>query len=152
MRYPGTFLLAALVMTRGLSAQVPSVVADVDSVAGRELVALEYHLSDLLNRGDWQAYAPYLAEDYRQTTRRGEVRTKADVISALRRRDERPGEVVVPDSVQVRIYGNTGVLTAVLTGRRTAGDAVTFRSRILKVFVRRDGRWYMVGMQGTPLS
>jgi hypothetical protein len=112
---------------------------------------LEYHLSDLLNRGDWQAYAPYLADDYRQTTRRGEVRTKADVIAALQRGGEPRGALALPDSVHVRVYGNTGVLTALLTGRTADGDSVTFRSRILKVFVRRDGRWYMVGMQGTPL-
>lgn len=151
MRYLATLFLAGLMMTHSLSAQVRSFVADVDSAGSRELVALEYHLSDLLNRGDWQAYAPYLADDYRQTTRRGEVRTKADVIAALQRGGEPRGALALPDSVHVRVYGNTGVLTALLTGRTADGDSVTFRSRILKVFVRRDGRWYMVGMQGTPL-
>jgi hypothetical protein len=55
-----------------------------------------------------------------------------------------------PDSISVRVYGDTGILTAILEGK-SADGALTFRSRILKTFVRRGGQWYLVAMQGTPL-
>lgn len=151
MRYLCTLLFVGLVTATGVSAQVKPVVADVDSVSVRELNALEHHLSELLNRGDWQAYAQHVAEDYRQTNRHGEVRTKRDVLAALQRGNTQQSQTTVPDSIEVRVYGDTGVLTAVLTGRNVDDGSVQFRSRILKTFVRRDGRWYLVAMQGTAL-
>lgn len=147
-----TLLFASLVIATDASAQVRPIAADGDSTSMRELITLEYHLNDLLNRGDWEAYAPHLAEDYRQTNRSGEVRLKRDVIDALQRQRAERTETTVPDSIEVRIYGDTGVLTAVLTGRSVEDSRVTFRSRILKTFVRREDRWYMVAMQGTPIS
>jgi hypothetical protein len=123
-----------------------------DSAAIRELIALEHHLNDLLNQRDWQAYAPHVLDDYRQTTREGVVRSKHDVVNALQQAAASPPAVrTEPDSIHVRVYGDTGILTAVLTGRRISDGAVTFRSRILKTFIRRDGRWYLAAMQGTSL-
>lgn len=150
MRLLPTLPLLVLALVADLSAQASPLAADPDSAAIRELVALERHLSDLLNRGDWRAYAPYVAEDYRQTTRRGEVRTKRAVLAALQRPGAPGAGAATPDSIEVRVYGDTGVLTAVLTGWGADG-AVAFRSRIIKVFLRRDGRWYLVAMQGTAL-
>ena len=150
MRCLTPLLLLALVPGAHAVAQAAPVRADADSVARAELIALERHLSDLLNRGDWQAYAPNLADDYRQTTRLGEVRTKQEVLAALQRPRSADALTVLPDSIDVRVYGNTGVLTAVLIGRTGDGTA-KYRSRILKTFVRRDGRWYLVAMQGTAI-
>lgn len=143
-------LLLTLLAAASAGAQTAPLVADPDTAAVRELIALEHHLSDLLNRRDWRSYAPYVADDYVQTTRMGEVRTKAQVIAALQREGSTPGGTVLPDSIKVRVYGDTGVLSAVLTGRNADGT-VTFRSRILKTFLKRNGRWYLVAMQGTAI-
>ncbi|HEY0673656.1 MAG TPA: nuclear transport factor 2 family protein [Longimicrobiales bacterium] len=151
MRYLPLFAALVIMTTKDVSAQVKPIRADVDSAATRVLTELEYQLNDLLMRGDWQSYASYLAEDYWQTTRRGEVRSKQDVIAAMQKRSGPERERTTPDSVRVRVYGDTGVLTAVLTGRADDGGTITFRSRILKTFVRRNGRWYMVAMQGTAI-
>ena len=143
-------LCAGMTASGNLSAQGQPLVADVDSSSIRELIALEHHLNGLLNSGDWQNYAPYLAEDYRQTNRRGEVRTKRDVVTGMQRSAGLNSGSTQPDSIAVRVYGDTGILTAILTGKNADGT-LGFRSRIQKTFVRRNGRWYMVAMQGTPL-
>ena len=144
-------IICIIVLVTDLAAQTGTVRADNDSASVRELIALEHLLSGLLNAGNWQAYAPYVAEDYRQTNRNAEVRTKDDVIRALQRRgSEKPEVTTTPDSIRVRVYGEAGILTAILTGRNASDGSISFRSRILKTFVRRDGRWYLVAMQGTP--
>ena len=141
-----------LLLAAPVDAQPDRLLADSDSAAVRELVALEHHLNTLLMRRDWQAYAAFVADDYRQTTRQGEVRFKPDVIASLRDPAGGSGQTTsVPDSIEVRVYGDVGVLHAILTGRNRDTGATTFRSRILKVFVRREGRWFLVAMQGTPL-
>lgn len=52
--------------------------------------------------------------------------------------------------LEVRVYGDTAILTFVLTIGRD-GETVR-RSRLVKVFVRRDGRWMMVHNQGTAIE
>jgi len=145
-------LLSIPLLAAPLNGQSRPLLADPDSAAVRELVALEHHLNTLLLRRDWQAYAAYVADDYRQTTRQGEVRFKPDVIASLRDPAGGAGQTITaPDSIEVRVYDDVGVLHAVLSGRNRDTGAITFRSRILKVFVRRQGRWFLVAMQGTPL-
>ena len=55
-----------------------------------------------------------------------------------------------PSDIEVRVYGDTAILTFVLTQEREGERSV--RSRLVKVFVRRDGCWIMVHNQGTPLE
>jgi ketosteroid isomerase-like protein len=150
MRFILILLCACATAPGKLAAQERPLVADSDSASVRELTALEHRLNALLNAGDWQSYSPYLADDYRQTNRRGEMRTKREVVNGMQQRTRANFVSTQPDSIEVRVYGNTGILTAVLTGRNADGTTA-FRSRILKTFVRGGGKWYMVAMQGTPL-
>ena len=54
-----------------------------------------------------------------------------------------------PTELDVEVYGDT----AVLTGKLTVTSAAESRqSRFRKVFIRRDGRWFLVSLQGTPLQ
>jgi ketosteroid isomerase-like protein len=122
--------------------------ADADSTAMAEIEALEYHLIDLLENRDLDAYASFLAEDYVRVNAAGRVDSKESVLEQFR--SGSGGSTSVPSDIDVRIYGDTAVLSFVLTIERN-GEAVR-RSRLVKVFVRRDGRWIMVHNQGTPLE
>lgn len=122
--------------------------ADDDSAAMADVEALEYHLIDLLERGDLEAYAPYLAEDYVRVNAHGIVASKDEALagfasSATSRRQ-------FPSDIEVRVYGDTAILTFVLT-QELEGEPLT-RSRLVKVLVRREGRWIMVHNQGTALE
>jgi ketosteroid isomerase-like protein len=139
------FLLVAGTPLRAQS----GVRADADSAAAAEIEALEYHLIDLLERRDLDAYASHLAEDYMRVNAAGRVDSKASVLEQFRS-GAGSGGTSVPSDLDVRVYGDTAVLSFVLTIERN-GEAVR-RSRLVKVFVRRDGRWIMVHNQGTPLE
>ena len=126
----------------------PGVRADADSVAVAEIEALEHHLIDLLEERDLDAYASYLAEDYMRVNAAGGVDSKESVLGQFR--SGSVGGTSTPSELEVRVYGDTAILTFVLTIERD-GETVR-RSRLVKVFVRRDGRWMMVHNQGTTLE
>ena len=124
--------------------------ADGDSAAMAEIEALEYHLIDLLERRDLDAYASHLAEDYVRVNAAGRVDSKESALAQFRSGSDSRSWTSIPSELNVRIYGDTAVLSFVLTIERD-GETVR-RSRLVKVFVRRDGRWIMVHNQGTAIG
>lgn len=138
---------AALITVYG---QTMSVKADEDSVLTRQLYNLEFTLNDLLAKRDFTTYATYLADDYVRISANGQVKTKEQVLQEFQ--TVQPGEAI-PQVRQIRIYGNTAIMNIHLTiTREVQGKKVVRESLLTKVFVTRNGRWYMVSNQGTPLG
>ncbi|HET7693649.1 MAG TPA: nuclear transport factor 2 family protein [Gemmatimonadota bacterium] len=122
--------------------------ADGDSAAMAEIAALEYHLIDLLDQRDLKSYASYLAEDYMRVNASGEVSDKDEALAGFA--SASMAGRMSPSDIEVRIYGDTAILSFVLTlGREGEPQR---RNRLVKVFVRRDGRWIMVHNQGSPID
>lgn len=57
---------------------------------------------------------------------------------------------MTPSDLEARVYGDTAIMTFVLTIDREGQPSRL--SRLVKVFVRRNGRWIMVHNQGTALE
>ena len=123
--------------------------ADDDSTSMAEIVALEYQLIDLLARRDLDAYASYLADDYMRVNAAGRVDSKESVLAQFRSESDSRSATSIPSNLNVRIYGDTAVLSFILTIEREG--ETSRRSRLVKVFVRRDGRWLMVHNHGTAI-
>jgi ketosteroid isomerase-like protein len=61
-------------------------------------------------------------------------------------------ESIEPRDVQVRVYGNTAVITGAGRFRVTArGEKLDNQLRYTNVWVLRDGRWQMVSWQSTKI-
>ena len=127
--------------------------ADNNAAAQEEIKKLELHLIDLILKGD-PAYGTYLAEDYVLIESDGELRHKTEMVQQFTSRDPRSGSgSMTPSEMQVRIYGDTAVMNFKLTTGRMVNDELRKKvTRATKVFIRRNGRWYMVNNQGTPLA
>jgi ketosteroid isomerase-like protein len=141
--------LALLLVGSPLRAQ-PGIHAVADSVAMAEIEALEYQLIDLLDRRDLDAYASHLAEDYVRVNAAGQVDSKESVLDRFRSDSGGNTWTSIPSDMNVRIYGDTAILSFVLTIERDG--EIAQRSRVVKVFVRGDSRWIMVHNQGTALE
>lgn len=125
--------------------------ADRDTISERQIRDLEFHLAELIEKGDIDTYSGYLTDDYIRVTANGVVSTKDQVLDAFRKTKSQ-GKMT-PHDLDVRVYGNTAILRAILDLETKAGDVVTKRTSIItKVFLRRDGKWYMASLQGTPLQ
>lgn len=144
-------MASVLLVFAGASLRAQTVVrADNDSAGMAEIASLEYHLLDLLARRDLEAYGTYLAEDYVRVNAGGSVDSKESVLAQFHSGSSSRSASAIPSDLHVRVYGDAAVLSFILTIERE-GEPQR-RNRLVKVFVRRDGRWIMVHNQGTPIE
>ena len=152
------FIVAAVFLhfCFGLNAQNQSTFrADKDTAAEAQIKRLEFILVDLLAKGDIDSYSGYLTDDYIRVAANGTVATKQEVLDAFRK-PKLPGGIqgaMIPHDLVVRVYGNTAIMRGILDIESRSGDTVTKRTSIInKVFIKRDGKWYMASMQGTAIQ
>jgi ketosteroid isomerase-like protein len=125
-------------------------IADRDTVAEEQIKRLEFFLADLLEKGDIDTYSGYLTDDYVRITAAGSVSTKEQALEGFRK--SKIAFQMTPHDLGVRVYGNTAILRAILDLETKTNNGTTKRSSIItKVFIRRDGKWYMASLQGTAL-
>jgi ketosteroid isomerase-like protein len=138
--------LASIVLFLALTpaiAQDSGFHADTDPAALASIEKFEIDLCALLVRGDWRAYAANVADDYVRVLA-GKVQTKAEVLQEFRTSKAKT-LAMIPEKMDTRIFGNTAVMNINLLVRRGAPDGTVTedRGRLTKVFIRRDGKWYL---------
>ena len=119
-----------------------------------QLLYLEMEWSEADQRGDAAWFERNLADDYYGvSSRTGKLNTKADDVADIKNRKDKVDSAVASD-MQVRVDGNTGVVTGVYTmkGRDEKGQPFDRRIRYTDVYVKRDGRWLAVASQGTAIQ
>ncbi len=125
--------------------------AIAQSSAEQQIRDLERQSVEAAERGTGRAFGErYLAEDFLFTDPKGGVMTKAQILA---RAKSTPGKGVVieVDDQQVRVYGDT----AVVTGRATFTSAESPKpdsrrsARYTRVWVRQGGTWQLVAEQLT---
>ena len=82
----------------------------------------------------------------------GEVRTKADVLAAIRA-DKRALESLELSELTIRVVGDTAVVAGVnhVKGKNADGTAIDDRARFTDTLVKRNGRWLALSSHVTPL-
>jgi ketosteroid isomerase-like protein len=125
--------------------------ADKDATSEKQIKDLEFLLTELIEKGDIDTYSGYLTDDYVRVNANGVVATKEQVLEAFRK-TKTQGKMT-PHDLVVRVYGNTAILRAILDIETGAGETVTKRSSVItKVFIKRNNKWHMASLQGTPLQ
>ena len=115
----------------------------------RQLIS---QLTNALMKSDTAALDRLWADDYSFTNPSGVVQTKAQRLAELKSGDLK-FESFSTDDVQVRVYGDTAVVTsrATLKGRRQGQD-IGGQTRGTSVYVKRQGRWQLVAGQATSIA
>jgi uncharacterized protein (TIGR02246 family) len=82
----------------------------------------------------------------------GKMMGKKQAIAAMLA-DKTTDESVQIESMNIRVEGNTAVVTSVVhvKGRDEKGQAFDRRTRYTDMFVKRDGRWMVWASQGTSI-
>src|SRR5215467_1327859 len=122
--------------------------ADSDTVAEQQIKNLEFHLTDLLMRGDISTYATYLADDYIRILPNSEVSTKEQALDGFRK--FKVTGKMIPHDLHIRIYGNTAILRGILDD--VSDDGKKISGLFTKVFIRRNGKWFLASLQATSLQ
>lgn len=132
-------------------AQEAGLKADTNPSAESEVKKLEADLDKLLVQGDWDQYAAHLSDDYLRTENNGTVKNKAEVLTDLRSEAKKLLDVI-PEELQVRVYGDTAILTGHLSAlTRQNGRVTTVFSRITGTYIKRNGIWFLAALQQTTV-
>ena len=117
----------------------------------QELMRLVQQYNDAQVKGDRQLLERLWADDYLYTHSNGAVMTKPQDIA-----DATSGEMTWTaarlDDMKVRLFGDVGVVTGRLIMEGRAANYASGPRRFTDIFVRRHGRWQLVGGQTTMLA
>ena len=123
-----------------------------DAKVQEELKNLENERAKAVVKGDIAALDPVTADDYTVINIAGQLLTKPQIFDAIKSGDIKYEELENND-LQVRVYGNT----AVLTGRTTQkgqfkGKDISGQTRFTRVYVKQHGKWQAVAFQATRIA
>ena len=117
-----------------------------------EVQRLDREISVATWTGDAVWFEENLADDYVLISPTGAVKGKREVIREL----ATPGmrmEPFEPTEVQVRMYGDTAVVTGLATRKGLMdGKDISTGIRYTRVYTKRDGRWQVVQFQQTRVT
>lgn len=140
------------VLTLPISAQKSNIRADNNSEAVESVKKFELELCDLIVRGEWDTYASRVTDDYIRILP-GRIQNKEEVLKEFRTSSTKTISMV-PEKVDVRIYGDTAIVIIELRYRERTADehVIDLRGRATKMFIRRNGRWFLAQLTGLPLQ
>ena len=119
----------------------------------QEVLAADAARVKALLAQDYDAADKLFAEEMTYCHSNGSQDTKLSYMNGLRAGNSRYAEMNMFD-MTARIYGETAVLSGKFTAKvatATRGEVNLF-SRVLMVWVKRDGNWQMVAWESTPTS
>lgn len=152
-----TFRNAAILTTLAVlalpsHAQKSNIHADNNPEAVESVKKFELELCDLIVRGEWDAYASHLTDDYVRVLP-GKIQSKEEVLTEFHTSSTRTISMV-PEQMDVRIYGDTAIMIIQLRSREQTldGHTIDHRGRPAKVFIRRNGKWFLAQLTGSPLK
>jgi len=141
--------MAAFLLLAAVLAVAPASSASVPSPAEAELQlrAINHRFADAYRVSD-PAYLDALTDrDFLLTDADGVWLERDAFLAAMRK--PAPFADIAYEAVQVRLFGEVAVLHGVFHGRTHAG--ATAHVRYTDVYAWRDGRWWLVGAQNTPI-
>ncbi|HTR24885.1 MAG TPA: nuclear transport factor 2 family protein [Terriglobales bacterium] len=126
--------------------------ADDDEQARSQVLALEKLWNQAYKAGDTKALASILDSQLVLVEDDGSLRTKADFLSSIKASTSNE-EQVAPESLTVRVFGNTAVAIGVIGVKaKQNGKVVTRRERFIDTWMKKNGTWVCIATDATPIT
>ncbi len=137
-----TFLLAGIVIA---SAQ------DQESAARDQVLALEKAWNQAYKGGDIKALSAILDNSLVLVEDDGSLKTKSEFLATVKSSNANE-EQVAPESLTVRVFGNTAIAIGVIAVKDPkGGKTVTHRERFIDTWINREGKWMCIATNATPM-
>jgi hypothetical protein len=118
---------------------------DAETVA--QIKTLELKLSDLIVKSNWDEYAKLLASGYVRTVGEAKAENREQALMTLRSGEPKI-VAMIPEDLEVRLYGDTAIVTGHLTLTARQENKVRERhAHFTDVFVRHTGDWSLAATQ-----
>ena len=136
-------------------AALPAIAQDADSATKSKIAALEGAWNQAYKSGDAKALDTLLDNSILLVNDDGSVMTKAEFLASVKPPGQQPSsqeQQVAPESMSVRVFGNTAIATGIFRAKGTeGGKSYVRRERFIDTWVFKDGRWTCVATDATPI-
>lgn len=119
----------------------------------KEIMQVEHMQVEAVVKGDAKALGRIYADNFAYTNQFGELIPREQVIAGFHSGGAKLSSAVKHDQVQIRVYGNTAVVTTRSVGTYHYKGKVDEGPRIItNVYVMLDGRWQLVAHNATDIA
>jgi ketosteroid isomerase-like protein len=143
---------SALCLTLSHAAPEPTSSTAPGASVQDEIKKIEQERNEALLKHDTATLERMTSDDYTFINQRGELRTKAEILTGFKSGGFNYGAREVSD-LKVRVYGDTAVVTgrAKQRGVENSKD-YSGENRFTRVYVKQNGRWVSVALQVTLIA
>jgi ketosteroid isomerase-like protein len=136
-----------------LCAPAPPVFAQEDEATTRtKILALEKAWNQAYKAGDINALATILDNSLVLVEDDGSLKTKSEFLASVKSSAVNQ-EQVAPESLIVRVFGNTAIAIGVIAVKETkGGKPVSRRERFIDTWLNRNGAWICIATDATPMT
>src|ERR1700726_173212 len=124
---------------------------DYDAAARDQVIALEKAWNQAYKSGDTKALAAILDNSLVLVEDDGSLKTKSEFLASVKSSSGNE-EQVAPESLSVRVFGNTAIAIGVIAVKESkGGKLVTHRERFIDTWIKREGKWICIATDATPI-
>ena len=144
-------LSAFVIVILVCAAPMPVSAQDPDATARDQVIALEKAWNQAYKAGDTTALSSILDNSLVLVEDDGSLKTKAEFLATVKSSSANQ-EQVAPESLSVRVFGNTAIAIGVIAVKETkGGKLVTHRERFIDTWIKREGKWICIATDATPM-
>jgi ketosteroid isomerase-like protein len=113
-----------------------------------ELRELDHKWLDSERTGDLDYCEKFFADSYVLVLTNGQIYTKVQWLGILRGPERPTLEVLDPEDIKVRLFGNVAILTdhTTIKGHDSKGVRMDGEYNVFRVVIKQDGRWRATGV------
>jgi ketosteroid isomerase-like protein len=139
-------LTAALLISE---TAVPASAQNQESAARDHVLALEKAWNQAYKAGDTKALSSILDNSLVLVEDDGSLKTKSEFLASVKSSSGNQ-EQVAPESLSVRVFGNTAIAIGVIVVKE-AGKSVSHRERFIDTWINKEGKWVCIATNATPI-
>ncbi|HMD17953.1 MAG TPA: nuclear transport factor 2 family protein [Terriglobales bacterium] len=125
---------------------------DDDATARAQVLALEKAWNQAYKARDTTALAAILDNSLVLVEDDGSLKTKSEFLASVKSSNANQ-EQVAPESLTVRVFGNTAIAIGVIAVKEThGGKSVVHRERFIDTWINRNGSWICIATDATPMT
>lgn len=145
------FALTAALFVSATATAMPASAQDQESAARDQVLALEKAWNQAYKAGDTKALSSILDNSLVLVEDDGSLKTKSEFLATVKSSTGNQ-EQVAPESLTVRVFGNTAIAIGVIKVKETkGGKSVSHRERFIDTWINREGKWVCIATNATPI-
>jgi ketosteroid isomerase-like protein len=142
-------ILCALVL---LCASVRVSAQQDEATARAQVLGLEKAWNQAYKSGDIKALDVILDNSLVLVEDDGSLKTKSEFLASVKRASVNE-EQVAPESLTVRVFGNTAIAIGVIAVKETkSGKSTVHRERFIDTWIFKNGSWVCIATDATPMT